>query len=81
MGQKAKNAGKKVSKTCDKLATAKSINPTGCRLKTVEIIANDLNHIEAERELDNIRKTHHSKRFSGVRPLNFRTIEKIIEDD
>ena len=29
MGQKAKNAGKKISKTCDKLATDKSIKATG----------------------------------------------------
>ena len=29
MGKKARNAGKKPSKTCDKLATAKSVNPNG----------------------------------------------------
>tara|TARA_R110002020_G_scaffold474331_1_gene705342 strand:+ start:1142 stop:1462 length:321 start_codon:yes stop_codon:yes gene_type:complete len=29
MGKKARNAGTKKSKTCDKLATAKSVNPNG----------------------------------------------------
>ena len=33
MGQKAKNAGKKNSKTCNKLATTKSIKCSGGRMK------------------------------------------------
>lgn len=33
MGQKAKNAGKKQSKTCDKLATAKSMRYNGKGMK------------------------------------------------
>lgn len=33
MGQKAKNAGKKKSKTCDKLANAKSIRYNGKGMK------------------------------------------------
>ena len=33
MGQKAKNAGKKNSKTCNKLATTKSVNCSGGRMK------------------------------------------------
>ena len=33
MGQKAKNAGKKQSKTCDKLATAKSLRYNGKGMK------------------------------------------------
>ena len=37
MGQKAKNAGKKSSKICDKLATTKSIKCSGGRMKLKNI--------------------------------------------
>ena len=36
MGQKAKNAGKKASKTCNKLANTKSVKCSGARLKVFE---------------------------------------------
>jgi len=36
MGQKAKNAGKKQSKTCNKPATSKSVSYTGGRAKVVK---------------------------------------------
>ena len=37
MGQKAKNAGKKQSKTCNKLATCKSVSYTGGRPRVLEV--------------------------------------------
>ena len=37
MGQKSKNAGKKVSKTCDKKATAKSLHCKGCEVVLIRI--------------------------------------------
>ena len=53
MGQKAKNAGKKNSKTCNKLATTKSIKCSGGRMKLKNIettysILNDNNEIISE---------------------------------
>ena len=50
MGQKAKNAGKKSSKICDKLATTKSMKCSGVRMKLKNIetsyrILNDNNEI------------------------------------
>ena len=53
MGQKAKNAGKKSSKICDKLATTKSIKCSGGRMKLKNIettysILNDNNEIISE---------------------------------
>ncbi len=37
MGQKSKNAGKKQSKTCDKLATTKSVKTPSKHFKTVYV--------------------------------------------
>ena len=72
MGQKAKNAGKKQSKTCDKLANAKSVKATGCRLKMVQIITPNIieKQNEADDILNKISKIHYGKRYAGVRPLN-----------
>ena len=83
MGQKAKNAGKKQSKTCNKLANAKSVKATGCRLKMVEIITPNIieKQNEADDILNKIKMHHHSKRYAGVRPLNLRiTSNYPIED-
>ena len=41
MGQKAKNAGKKVSKTCDKKANGMSMHCKGTRLRTKVILYDD----------------------------------------
>ena len=53
MGQKAKNAGKKSSKICDKLATTKSIKCSGGKMKLKNIettysILNNNNEIISE---------------------------------
>ena len=59
MGQKAKNAGKKQSKTCNKKATSKSICGGGCfREKT-------LTHIEIM-ELEFMGKARDSTYVKGV---------------
>jgi hypothetical protein len=38
MGQKSKNAGKKQSKTCNKLANAKSFQILGCSRRNKQIV-------------------------------------------
>ena len=61
MGQKAKNAGKKQSKTCNKLATCKSVSYTGGRPRVVkktyvyDLLDNEGNtyHMEEEKTLTN----------------------------
>ena len=42
MGQKAKNAGKKQSRTCDKLATAKSLRYNGKGMKMTSALYIDI---------------------------------------
>jgi len=42
MGQKSKNAGKKKSKTCDKLATTKSVNIKDKKFKLVYVSPEEL---------------------------------------
>ena len=74
MGQKAKNAGKKVSKTCDKLADTKSVK-ANCRLKIIDVEPDN----EAE-ILDNIYKIHYGKKFPFIRPLKIK-MNNPIEDN
>jgi len=75
MGQKAKNSGRKKSKTCDKLADTKSVKATGCRLKIIDVEPDNEADI-----LDNVSKIHYGKKYSGVRPLKIK-MNNLIEDN
>ena len=59
MGNKARNAGKKQSKTCDKLANSRSIRYNGNGMKIVRCIDTPLgNYIQQER-IKVLSKKHH----------------------
>lgn len=64
MGKKARNAGKKVSKTCDKPATTKSVCPTGGRITLVE------RWIDSDIDIDLYRPLNKKERAMMARHRN-----------
>ncbi len=71
MGNKAKNAGIKQSKTCNKLANSRSIRYNGKGMKIV--VCNDTplgNYIQEERIKDLKKKKHLTHRTDIINYLN-----------
>ena len=59
MGQKARNAGKKQSKTCDKIANSRSVKYTGKGCKIVVCRDTPLGNYIQEERIKKISNKHH----------------------
>ena len=59
MGQKARNAGKKQSKTCNKLANSRSVRMNGKGLKIVVCRDTPLGNYIQEERIKEMSKKHH----------------------